>query len=327
MELSAKMKREKREELFMKKSLIVLLVVIVLSLCGCNNDDQKAESTSEVQPFTLSDEELYTQLSKAISSPMSIWIIGSHTFTAAIISEPFELEVTVDGEDVVGLYQAAQISRNVNDIFVLDVTDLQEYPQEGSLASITGILDGAIYWNEEIITSVGSTLSNQIQVTVIKAKSFEPYHPIQTATNTEPVINAAALDASGTIKFTGSHFSEDNFGKIVVVYLYFTNTGSTETEPLMSRLLFSLGEHDDFLRPTTYAPKEVDGNALSAYPVAGSSRARTDADATDLYYGAFRVDQDSDDTVLYINRFDDDFNWTDSIALEIAQSLEEMKSP
>ena len=309
----------------MKKRFIILLAGLMILLCGCNLIDQTA---SEDQTNTLSEEELYAELNRAINSPTSLnlWIWGTQTFTAAIISEPQKMTLDSDDGMVEGMYQAAVISRNVNDYFVLNVTDLQEYPKKGDFVRITGLPTGSIYWTEEVSPSLGAVWTKDIHVLDVKVKSFELFHPDEINVNTtdqsiDVNYRMSYRDDSGKIEFINAHFSEDDFGKLVVVYFNFTNTGNKETDPLMNRLWFSLGDNNAYMTPGIYRPNEVDSNALSAYKVTGDSMGKTSAGKTDLYYAAFKVDQNNSDTILHINRYDDDFNWTNSIAIDIAPIL------
>ena len=303
----------------MKKGFCILLAIIMALLCGCNKDDPKAIETPAA--YTISDEELYAQLNRAIRSPTSIniWISGAQTFTVVIISEP--MVITVDGID--GTYQVAMISRNINDYFVLDLAELQEYPQAGDIVRITGFPQGSIYWTKDVV-SYGASWTEDIHVLDVKVKSFELYQSDEIEIDTGPLVDANTPDASGMIEFIGAHFTEDDFGKIVIVYFNFTNTSDKDTEPIMNRLWFSMGEGSDYMTTSIHLPYEVDSKALSAYKAAGVSIGVTTVGTTDLYYGAFRVGKDNNDTVLYINRYDDNFNWTNSIVIDVAPSLGDM---
>jgi len=291
----------------MKKVCVVFLSFVLVLLCGCS----QIEDLLGTGPKT--GEELYSELDRFISNPKSITmedLPGTFTFTAKILSEPQEL--TVEGEDRV--YQSAWICRNLNSYLLLDVTDLTEYPNEDDIVSVTGTQSGYVYWTED---------NKQVDVLDIGVKEIKPYEPTEVEVNTKPEVAVESQQGSGKITFKGAHFTKDSFDRALVLYFDFTNNGSREIAPSMDKLYITLGDEEESLKKTIFSLNEVDGSALFAGKAGIADK--TQPGKTIYYYSAYKAKESPDAKELYIRKYDDNFNMTDEIKINVAPSLSEMK--
>ncbi|MDR3208055.1 MAG: hypothetical protein LBT60_06945 [Oscillospiraceae bacterium] len=291
----------------MKKILAILLTAALLLLpTGCDAVQSALEDGGLIKG-AASGEALYKDLDYLISSPdrSSDYELGTFTFTARTLYDPEETQV--DDEDAVLIL--CYISRNDDDEFYLDVTDLDQatLPAADTMIQVTGFLDGTIYWTEE---------NEQITVLDIKATKLEAYTPPDVDIVAGPTVDVSNTTASGTLTFVGAHRSETAFSSVIVVYFEFENTGSTDTAPPTEKLYFYYG--DDYLTGSgVWEPEELDAAALAAN--APGITDATYAGKTQLYY--YVIEGAEGDSELEIEVYNDDFQTVYSYALPVADDL------
>ncbi|MDR3209386.1 MAG: hypothetical protein LBT36_02015 [Oscillospiraceae bacterium] len=293
------------------KKLITLLVaaVLVFSVAGCKQIEGALEDAGLVKG-QLTGEALYSELKALINNPeRDSDLTGQFTFTAMILSEPEE--TTFDDDDEVFVLQEAWISRSdYDDYFLLDVTDIDELPETDEIVQITGSLDGFIYWTED---------NEQVQVLNIKAAKVESYDPPAAEVNEGPKVVRSEGSKPGVYTFLGAHFSENSFGPVIVVYFDFENTGSSDVSPSLDGFYYYHGESE--VDSTSFEPDESDSSALAA---AGAGIPdKTYAGKTARYYLTIETDPDAfEDDPVYISMYNDDFQLTVDVAIQVYESLD-----
>ena len=310
----------------MRKKFVFLLVAIMFVMSGCNgkggNADKDKKAVEKVAPEQVlaEAEKMYAEIDNQIARPGSRRLVQEHEFTAMILSEPIELNV--DQED--RTYLVATISRRLNQYFLLDITDTEDYPSAGEVIKLAGTVDTVIYWNEKIITSeqFNTSFEKQEQLLGLKLNHYELSPPEQVEPASEKSIATRYYDNTGTIAFLNAHFIEEKYrGDWAVVYFNFTNTGEKETDVMLNRLWFTFGD-EVHMKPknSTFKPEEQEPGAIN-----GLSNYKVQPGETVLCYVAFKVrDGNEDQNVIHIDRYDDDFNWTNSFEIPIAPSFAKM---
>lgn len=266
------------------------------------------DNTDENTPDTL-----YAAISSKISNPdsSSKELPNTFTFTAKVLSETETR--TVEGQERV--YQRATIARKADKYFLLDVNDLQEYPKSGDIIRVTSTSYSTLDW---VVDNKKNSLLS------IKADSIHSIEPKTLAANTSPTVDAGTWSASsGTIEFKGAHFSQDPFKKkVVVIYFNYTNTSDQAASVHWNRAdkqpYMFMGDNNTCLEDNIFPAKEVDDQALKTHD-------NTAPGKTTYYYSMFTVPNDTNTSRLYIKRYDDDFNLTDNISIDVAPSLAQMK--
>ncbi|MCL2654525.1 MAG: hypothetical protein FWD65_02335 [Coriobacteriia bacterium] len=281
----------------------VLALSVALMLTGCSASSITSKLDSIGAP---AGEDLYQKLNTAISSPdraKSSDLPGTFTFTAKALSDP--ANVTVDGKDCV--YISARISRNINDDFAIDLTDLAaaSRPAKGDLVKVTGKLDGTVYWTED---------SKRVSLLDIKASKIEklPESTIKPSTKSTVTVGSAQYT------FAGAHFGTDALGKVVIIYFDFTNKATADASPDLRK--FFVFQGDGLLDSEGISVKGADPHALAANGPGIADK--TYAGKTQRYYMAYEVSKDpgKDSKTAYVCLYDDDFNQTNEIALPLAAS-------
>ncbi|TLG72890.1 hypothetical protein [Culicoidibacter larvae] len=119
-----------------KFKAIFLAGFLLLGLTACSSDLLGGGSVD------------YSALSSMASSPASSSALSQDetvTFTAFMISDPYE--TTVD--NVPKTYIDVMIARNPDKPIYVDVTDITVPTKSGDIISVTGKVDGYLYWTEE----------------------------------------------------------------------------------------------------------------------------------------------------------------------------------
>ncbi|MCL1918992.1 MAG: serine/threonine protein kinase [Peptococcaceae bacterium] len=297
---------------------IALAAVLIISLGLWENTDGTLEDDNTMDHLsltddtqsddTLSDDDLYNALSQSISFPLdakSDDFPKTITFTAKITGKA----KTMEGKDD-HIYMPALIARNSEE-FLLDVSSIEDSPKVGEIISVTGTLNGSISWEEK---------NNQHSILDINVESFKPVEQKNVHINTGPKLEVSSRDLSaGTFDFKGAHFTKDETGRDAIA-IYFTFSSTAKHSSIYSgwikdKLYISLGDNEDYLKHLTLNLKEVDSSAQRAYTTFSGV----------LHFSSFQVPQGNKNKTLYIKAFDDDFNATDIITLDVAASLAQMK--
>ena len=295
----------------MKRRIIVWAAVLcsLALLCGCDANFL----TPKKDPA-----EVYSKLSSLANNPEgNTDLDGIVTFAAYIASDPSE--EAFEEEEKIYTYQVVYISRNLGTPIYLDVTDIQDRLPNGTYAKITGTVTGSVYWTEE---------NQQEKVLDFHASKMEPFEVSEEDPSTENRLEVKESGQSGVFEFVGAHHSQTSFHNVVVVYFNFTNTAGesntkmNEVGTLLRRLEISLGEEYAENTSSVFKPKELDPKALDAH----AFQAYTPPGKTQLYYITIEVDEASVDTdCIWVDAYDDEFAWTNSVELPVAASLEEME--
>ncbi|MDR2735971.1 MAG: hypothetical protein LBB49_00220 [Gracilibacteraceae bacterium] len=290
----------------MKKLLISIIVsgLVLISFSGC--EKIKDLTLPESQNVTQDLDKLYRDLSEYISNPESLSggvLAGTLTFSVCVLDEPMTLNL--EGED--HLYQSACISRNIDQVLLMEVDDLTEYPAAGSYISVTGTVTGSVYWIEK---------NQQEHVLDFKVASYKPLEQKNIQANT------GIMDVGfGTVEFKGAHYSSAHMNmRVIVLYYEFTNTDSKERSPSLGHVELCI-DGVYFSKTTIFPPKELDEKAL----VSGVGSAKTYPGKTSLYYAVYELPENASGTSVSILRYDDDFNTTDNITVDLARSLSAMQ--
>jgi hypothetical protein len=292
--------------------VVVAAVYVVLALLGKVPSPVKDLGGSLSGTSALSGDALYAELDSLLTSPdRKSDLGGKFTFTAYIATEPEE--VTFDDEkDVVHQYQEGWISRNEQHYFLLDVKDLPEPLETRKFYTVTGTLDGSVYWTED---------GERVEVLLVKASEITPLLETDVKANTTATVDVESVSGKGTVEFKNAHYSENNFGKVVVLYYNFTNTGASDVAPMTGKLDIYLGadvENAQLTERTSFEPKESDGSALSAL---GAIVTKTFVGKTTLYFLTLTVPDDADGNLLTIEYWNDDYDLTYQYTIEVAESL------
>jgi hypothetical protein len=254
---------------------------------------------------SLSSEALYSDLSASVSDPdRDSSIDGKLTFTCYVYGEPFEEEFEEE-PGVKHIFQEAYIARN-DDYFLLNVKDLKESLKPDSYYTITGKLNGTVYWTED---------SEKVTALDVLATDAKPFTPKKDKANT-----GSSVTADGnTYKFLGAHKSEYQLGDCVVVYFDFKNNGSNEAAPRISDFPIYQGSAEERSNTLIFDPDEADSKALNATEAGIPDK--TYAGKTQRYFAVFKwEDVKEDSNTLYLVRYNDDFELTDDISIPIAKS-------
>lgn len=297
----------------------LLAVALLLGATGCDAITGAVEgitgAVSEVAGAVgdavsgPSGDELYSALDSLMSNPSgSTSLSGKFTFVAMIISEPEEISFDEDEDGVVHTYQMAVISRNDDDYFFLEVTDLTDRFAPGDIVEITGEANGTIYWTED---------NKQVEVLDIFAHGVKAAEIEEAELNEGPSVEVANWQGSGTVTFLGAHYAKDSFGPAIALYFEFQNTGSKDAPPPLSDLYYFHGDTE--ATTTIFGLDEVDPGFLNAAN-AGIAE-KTFAGKTNRYYVALKAGEDLE-APLFIETYDDYFNMTTQIILPIAENLE-----
>ena len=222
-----------------------------------------------------------------------------------------------DEEEKVYLYQQVYISRNIDHPISLDITDIETPLPSGDYATITGSVTGHIYWTED---------NKQEKVLNVHASKMVPFTLLEAEPNTENKLTLKESSYSGIVEFVGAHYTTDSFGKVIVLYMNFTNTAAESAvklnglNSLLNRVYISLG--DEMIKNSSaFSPKELDPTALDA----GSVTAYTPTGKTQLYYRTIKVPEGaSPEDFIYVDVYDDNFTYTNAIDIPVAASLAEM---
>jgi len=292
----------------MKKRLLALALVLtfVLLFTACD----EIGST-----FSTNPEDVYSELDTLVNSPdRTTNLTGSFTFVAYIACEPFEQEL----EGTTYMYQEVYISRNLQNSIYLDVTGITETLPENSYATITGKINGSIYWTED---------NKKVEVLDIKASKMAAFTPSEDEPNTENNLQLSRLSTKGTYEFVGAHRAKSSFEDVIVLYFNYTNTGA-DTNTKINDVDYMLTKKADIyhgdskLKTTSQSAKELDPNALNATDM----QAYTYSGKTQLYYMTFAANKDvAADEPIYIEVYNDNFECTNIIEVPVSKNLAAMK--
>jgi hypothetical protein len=293
-----------------KISIVIVALFVLLSVFGMTGCDDLLQ--------TASTEDVYSKLDSLISNPDgSTDLDGTVTFVGYTISEPFDFEI--EGEDKKYIYQEVCISRNWDDSMFVDVTDLDTKLPEKSYVKITGTVTGSIY---------GTVDNKQEKVLDFHASKMESFTVSEEEPSTENKLVLEDTGYSGEVEFVGAHYAENTFGKVIVVYMNFTNTkpeGNVKfngLNNLFDRVELYHGEEFVERKGSTFKPDELDSGALDAT----SLTAYTPTGKTQLYYMVIAVGEEGNNgDVFFADVFDDEFAHKNSIEMPIAGSLADMK--
>lgn len=293
----------------MKRFVAILLCAMLALLAGC---DTVSEITGAVTDAFSgpSGEEMYSKLDSLISNPSgSTDLSGSFTFVAAILSEPEEM--TFDDDDTVYLYQEACIMRN-DDTFFLEVSDVDYVPEVDEIVTVTGEVLGTVYWTQD---------NKRVEVLDVKASKIESMEEKEVEVNEGPTVTVETAYTKGTFEFLGAHYASDSFGDVVVIYFDFTNDSSSEAAPMLGK--FYIYHGDDKMSSTNFSISEVDPGALPANGVGIAEK--TPVGKKQRYYMAFKAGSDLE-APIFIEMYDDEFDMTDQVVMDVAASLEELSA-
>lgn len=302
-----------------KKLLLLGTVMVLFYTTGCGKVVEgvnqvvagaKEEMGAVLEETKITDEELYGELDRLLRNPDNAdmtKLVDEFTFTTIITSEPEE--ITFDDDEQVYQYQTGIISRNLNDIFLLEVSELEEAIPVDTIVSVTGTIGGVVYDIQD---------NKKISVLEILAKNVKIVPESEIDTNTEGEVVLDSGYGPGVYQFQGAHYTTDSFNDVIVLYLDYTNTGSNDVAPSLSGN-FRFVQGDQILGVTMFSLDEVDPAALDA----GSGIAeKTFAGKTFRYYYPLTANPEAMGEPIYIVRIDDHFNMIDDIMIPVEASLE-----
>jgi len=294
----------------MKKAILCIGLALTMLLGGgCDIIDEV------IQGVAPSGEAMYEKLDSLASNPDgSTELNGSFTFVA-YISDDAEI-VTVEGEDC--MYQTSYICRNVDDPIFLDVTKLTEFLPADCYAKVTGTVDGYLYATED---------NKRVEYLNIAVTAMEEFIPSKAEPSSENLLSLKDGSASGEVTFLGAHHASTSFDEVIVLYFEFKNTAPESnvklntTQRLLSMVDFYVGDTYTTRAGTAFSPDDLDGSALDY----SSLTSYTPSGKTGVYYVLIKpVAGASAEDYLYMDLYDDEFAWTNSIGVPIYNSLAEM---
>ena len=291
------------------KKIAVLLLVSMVWLCGCSAVNDVVNQVADSVTAKMSDEDMYSELSRLIGYPDGLSrtdLDGKFTFIAMVMDEGEE--IFFEDENYTGYFYAAYISRNWDDFFYLETTDLEVEFVSGDIVKVTGVLDGSIYWTED---------NKQVEVISIKASAIEAYTPAEIEQSNESSIT---MPDGNTIEFVGAHATEDSFGRAIAVYFKYTNNGSTDSAPTLRDFYVEYGGEE--ASSTIFGLDEVDSSALE---LGVGITDKTFAGKSQLYYIAYEGEAQDDDNAICFSQYDDEFRCTYDYDLVVADSLAALK--
>lgn len=283
------------------KKIVPLILLLCLLLCGCGQIGDILGNASGAG----SEEDVYSELDRLLASPDSSSTLTSQfTFVAMLLDEAEPMEFPDEGES--GVYHMACISRNIDDVFYLEVGDIDGTFHSGDIVKVTGELNGFIYWTED---------NSQIEVLDIKASKVEAYTPEELEVDSSPTVSVDG----GKIEFLGSHRAKDSFGDVVVVYFNYVNNSDQDMAPNFDNFYVEYAGQE--ISTSTFPISEVDSSALNAT----MGFEKTYAGKTQMYYRVYSVEAiENPDEPVYFSMFDDEFRMTYDIGLTVHDSLDDL---
>ena len=305
----------------MKKiAVFALIIAVCVFATSCSMLNNIVNTVNEAaKGTTKTDEEIYSALSSLVSNPTgSTTLEGTVTFVGYISSDPFE--ESFDDEDKVYKYQTVYIARNTDAPIYLDVTDIKEPLPAESYAKITGKVVGNVYWTVD---------NKRKEVLDFHAEKVESFTKSEAEPDTTNKLDLKSSSNSGTFKFVGAHHSKDSFKDVIVLYFNFTNN-APDTNVKLNQANNLLGAVDIYWGDvstdrSSFDPDELDSRALKANDL----QAYTYSGKTQLYYIVLKpedADEVSHDDPLYIDLYNDEFAFTNSIEVPIAENLDAMNN-
>jgi len=288
---------------------VVLAIVVygVLVLTGKVPSPIKGVSNAIQDVSSQSGDALYSELDTLITNPdHTTDLKGKFTFTVYVIGKA--TEQTFDDEPGVKyLFQESCISRNGDHSFLLDVRKLAKSLETDKFYQVTGTLDGSVYWTED---------NKKVSMLDILVSDAKPFTPADIKVNNGP----SYTDGSVTYTFKGAYFDRTPFNKAIVVYFDFKNNTADDIAPSMYGLTFYQGDSNTRLSNTIMDVQgKLDSHALNATKAGITDQ--TYVGKTSLYFAVYQVSDDvkKDANTLYLERYNDDFQCTDSIAIPISK--------
>lgn len=310
--------RFRRPRLLTRLISAAVAIAAIVIFAVIYNKDKPATPGQPISPGSnassnnseLSGDSLYSEINKLLRTPDSRTNIkGEFTFTAYVSDEAEETEFE-DEPGVKHLYQTAWISRNDDKHFLLDVAGLPAPLEPGSLYTVTGTLNGSVYWTED---------NKKVSVLDVLATQAKPFTRPEAEPNEGPAYTSGEMEYT----FLGAHYTTILGGmrKAIVVYFEFKNGSGTDAAPALYNMSFYQDGSDERVTTTIMSPKEVDSRALDANKAGASDK--TYAGKTSLYYAVFEVGKDAaqGEDVIWLMAYDDDFVLTDDIGIPIMKYL------
>jgi len=297
----------------MKKIFLAFAVAGVMFLSGCNVIEGVLSGDLAGSLLNTPTVDVYEELASLAASPSRKTDVSAVKFVAEVASDPFV--VSIDEEEFT--YQQVYISRAYDDPIFVNVSGIENPPEAGTYAVITGRLDGSIYWTEN---------NKREEVPDILASGIEAFEVSDAEPDTSNTMSFAQGSYMGNLEFVGAHYAENAFGRVIVAYINFTNT-APESNVKLNGLGYMLGRFDVYhgeaiaKGSSAFAPDDLDPGALKA----GDLQAYTPSGKTQLYYTMFEVDENADEDVLHFALFDDEFAFAHLVKLPIAEDLASMQ--
>lgn len=289
----------------MKKRVLSIIMgaLLLVGLTGCQKVSDMVGGTA-----TGADTKMYQDISSIMGDPDKLdnstgkeYLQKDITFTAYILNDPEALEL----EGTTKQYISAVIARNSKDYMLINVDDLDEVPAAGSYATVSGSMNGYIYY----------TADNQnVKIVDLKAKKI-------TAKETEDnpsTENKVSIDdglTKGSIVFKEAEFTKDNFGRdAVLLYFEYTNEDNRDEVPAINTITFRQG--DTYLGSNSYRVEaEIDPGALDTLATNTTPQGKTSLYYTVLYPLDSEVTLTSDSVTA--NYYDDDFNCLNEVEIAV----------
>ncbi|MDR0813876.1 MAG: hypothetical protein LBO63_07800 [Oscillospiraceae bacterium] len=289
-----------------------LAVALLVSMTSCKLLDKAKDALDTAK----TGEELYYALATAARSPDNAKtdsLPGSFTFSAYVTYG--EDTFTVGDDEVERTFFWAVLARDVEHEIAIEITDYKgDFPAEGDYVSVKATFYGSLYWVED---------GKQVDVLWLKAVEVAPLTDKEVQVNNTATAAVQTPYNSGEITFLNAHFSEDTFGKVIVLYFNFKNTGTSDVSPILDILEFYTTE-DDYTKLTRsyFGADQVDGSFLST---SGGIPEKTAVGKSMPYFLTIKVPEDEEGEEIEISNFsieiyDDDFNLAYQYVLDVAEA-------
>lgn len=262
-----------------KLKAIVLAGFLLLGLTACSSDFLGGGSVD------------YSALSSMATSPASSSALSQGetvTFTAFMISDPYE--TTVDS--VPKTYIDVMIARNPDKPIYVDVTDITVPTKSGDIISVTGKVDGYLYWTEE------GTTEEALNILAESIVLNEPTGAETVASGSYTIEDNITYTFDKAVYANNTMYEDEGY---VYVYYYVDNKSSSMVSGRLDSV-FYLFRGDEELNSTfaIFSDIEHPSNAED-FSIAGFVK-----EGQKIYgYNAFTALGDGPIEVVV---YDDDFN-------------------
>jgi hypothetical protein len=297
-----------------KPIAVALAAALLVSMTSCKLFDKAKDALNAAK----TDEELYYALATAARSPgnaKSDSLPSAFTFSAHVTYGA--QTVTVGDSEKERTFFYVVIAREPRNEIAIEVTDYTGYlPEEGDYVSVKAKYAGFLY-------KIANADGKKWEALRLEAVEVTPLAAPADVVNKTATVAVQTPYTGGELTFLNAYVSKEAFGKIIVLYFNFKNTGVSDASPILESLEFyAEDEAHTKLKRSYFTADSVDGSflaATSAFPD------KTAAGKTMPYYLTIALPMDDnikqkDVSSFSIEIYDDDFNLAYQYIIDVAES-------